>query len=123
MLSFWQHLLNRLRAVPAGVWAALGVATTLLGLYLRGRRLQAELAKAQLDASVAIAASAGAQDLGKAMVHIDNARIHSEKAATIEAQLKVIETAGVKEQARIHAMPPKQVTSEYLERIKASKPQ
>lgn len=122
-MSFWQHLLNRLRAVPAGVWAALGVATTLLGLYLRGRRLQGELAKAQLDAAVSKAAASGAQDLGKATVHLDNANTHRIKAAAIEHTLQQIETAGAQEQARIHAMPPKQVTGEYLKMLKDRKPE
>ena len=44
-MTFWAHIWNRLKAVPVGVWAALAVAMSILGLYLRGRRLEAELGR------------------------------------------------------------------------------
>jgi uncharacterized membrane protein YfbV (UPF0208 family) len=122
-MSFWQHLLNRLRSVPAGVWAALGIATTILGLYLRGRRLQGELVKAQADKEAAKALSVGAKDVGESMAHLDAANAHRAKAEVIKNTLRQIESAGEAEQKRIHAMSQSQVTDEYLRMIRSQKPQ
>jgi len=121
-LTFWQQVWTRLRAVPAGIWAALGVALTILGLYMRGKRLQAELAQAHVDTEAAKAAAAGAQDLGKAMVHLDAAEQHAAKAASIQQTLKVVETSGAEEQKRIHALPASKATSEYLKSLQGKKP-
>jgi uncharacterized membrane protein YfbV (UPF0208 family) len=121
-MSFWQHLLNRLRAVPAGVWAALGIATTILGLYLRGKRLQGELVKARAATEAAKALSAGATDVGKSMAHLDAAAKHRANAEVIKKTLSQIEFAGEEEQKRIHAMSQNQVTDEYLRMIRSQKP-
>jgi hypothetical protein len=121
-MTFWKHTLLRLRTLPTGVWAALGVALTILGLYMRGKRLQAELAQAHVDTEAAKAAAAGAQALGKAMVHLDAAEQHAAKAVSIQKTLKAIETAGAEEQKRIHALPASKVASEYLKSLQGKKP-
>lgn len=121
-MTFWQHLLNRLRAVPAGIWAALGIAVTILSLYLRGKRLQGELVRARADTEAAKAKAAGERDLGKAMAHLDEANAHRAKAEVIKTTLKQIEDVGTNEQKRIQAMSQKQVTAEYLKSIRGQKP-
>lgn len=121
-MTFWQNLWTRLRAVPAGLWAALGVALTVLTLYLRGKRLQGELAKARLDTEAAKAKAAAAQDIGKAMVHIDEAESHRKKAEQIQKAITTVETHGVDEQKRIHALPASAITDEYLKSLRGKKP-
>lgn len=121
-MSFWPHLWNRLKALPAGVWAALGVALTLLGLYLRGRRLEAELAKSLFQTATAKAASVGAKAQGKAEVHLQQAEVHAANALDITKKLDAIQDAGEKERKRLSAMPASQVTDEYLKLIKSQKP-
>jgi uncharacterized protein YdaU (DUF1376 family) len=108
------YIWNRIKAVPAGVWAALGVALSLFFMYLRGRRLEAELAAEKLKTHAADAAAKSARSEGKAQVHLEAAAKHEHRVE--ELQDKVIEVGqlGKKEQARIEAMPPSKVTSEYL---------
>lgn len=121
-MSFWAHLWNRLKAIPVGVWAALGVATTLLGLFLRGKRLEAELAQSKLKEEASKAAVTGALSMGKAQVHLERAGEHAAKAALIEAQLLNIKDQGETEQKRLRAMPPSQVTDEYLKMLRGKQP-
>jgi predicted Zn-dependent peptidase len=121
-MVFWQHIWLRLRAVPAGIWAALGVALTILGLYMRGKRLQGELAQARVAEDAAKAAFVGAKDLGKAMVHIDAAEQHAAKAEAIQKMIDTIEKSGVDEQKRLHALPASKIPREYLKSLQGKKP-
>lgn len=118
----WQNIWNRLRAVPAGLWAALGVALTILTLYLRGKRLQGELAKARLDEEAARAKFKAAEDLGKSMVHFEEAEDHAKKATKLQDAILIAEQHGAEEQKRIHALPASKITDEYLKLLKEHKP-
>jgi len=113
-MSFWQHVWNRLKAIPVGVWAALGVGLTLLGLYLRGRRLEAEIARTKLKAEAANAKAQAARSGGRAEVHLDAAAKHRERAIALEHSSKVVRAEGEKEQRRLAALPPDKITEEYL---------
>jgi hypothetical protein len=110
----WTYIWNRLRAVPAGVWAALGAGTTLLVLYLRGRRLEAELAQTQLKLHAADAAAKGARSEARAKLHMERADEHNARVVELEKIGAVIEKMGQDEQRRIAALPPSQITAEYL---------
>jgi hypothetical protein len=121
-MSFWAHLWNRLKALPAGVWAALAVGLTLLGLYLRGRRLEAELAKSLFQTATAKAKSVGAKAQGKAEVHLQQAEAHATNAQAISKKLEAIQAAGETERKRLAALPASQVTDEYLKLLKQKKP-
>jgi hypothetical protein len=113
-MTFWAHIWNRLKAVPVGVWAALAVAMSILGLYLRGRRLEAELGRAKLSAQASEAKSKAARASGRADLHLDIADEHNARANDLEAKAKLIRTLGDKEQARLAALPPDKITDEYL---------
>lgn len=113
-MTFWAHLWNRIKAVPVGIWAALGVGLSILGLYLRGRRLEAELGRAKLAAQASEAKSKAARASGRADIHLDVADEHNARANELEAKAKLIRTLGDKEQARLAALPPDKVTEEYL---------
>lgn len=121
-MTIWQNIWNRIRAVPAGLWAALGVALTLLGLYLRGKRLQGELAKARLDEEAAKAQASAATDIGKSMVHLDQAEAHQQKAAQLQKTITTVSKMGEAEQAHLHAMPASEVTDAYLKMLQEKKP-
>jgi hypothetical protein len=110
----WAHIWNRVKAVPVGVWAALGVALSLLLMYLRGRRLEAELAAEKLKSHAADAAAQAARSEGKAQVHMEVAAKHESRAEELSEAAKEVRKLGVVEQKRIAALPPSKVTSEYL---------
>lgn len=110
----WSHIWNRLKAVPAGLWAALGAASVLLLMYLRGRRLEAELAREKLKSHAADAAAQAARSEGKAQVHMEVAAAHESRAEELAARATEVRKLGAVEQKRIAALPPSKVTSEYL---------
>jgi hypothetical protein len=113
-MTFWAHTWNRLKAVPLGVWAALGVATTILFMYLRGRRLEAELARERLRVEAADAAALSARSDGAAQVHLERADEHSAKADALQDKALRVRMLAREEHKRIAALPPNAVTDEYL---------
>ena len=120
-----RQLWIRLKHVPLGLWAALGVAVTILGMYLRGRRLEAALAQEQLKTAAAHAASLSAKSEGKATVHLENAAAHEAKAEKIQQEVLRVQAMGKVEQKQLAALPPSAVESEYLklaQRKKAGDP-
>lgn len=121
-MTFWAYVWNRLKAVPAGVWAALAVAGALLKLYLDGKRLQAELTKAKFDAGIAQAAAITASNTGAAVAHIESAEAHAQKAADLVNTLSEIQKSGQSELKRLHTLPPAKVTKEYLELLRQQEP-
>jgi hypothetical protein len=113
-MTFWAHLWNRLKAVPVGLWAALGVGLSIFGLYLRGQRLAAELGRARLAAHAAESKSKAARASGRADIHLDRADEHNARANELEAQAQKLKLLGEKEQKRLAALPPDKITEEYL---------
>lgn len=112
--AFWAHLWNRIKAVPVGVWAALGVGLSILFLFLRGRRLEGELARARIAAQAAESKATAARASGRADIHLDKADEHTERANKLERDAQRIRSLGEKEQKRLAALPPDKVTEEYL---------
>ena len=113
-MNFWTQLWTRLKHVPVGLWAALGVAVTVLGMYLRGRRLEAALAQEQLKSAAAHAASLSAKSEGKATVHLENAAAHEAKAEKLQQDVVRVQSMGKTEQKQLAALPPSAVEAEYL---------
>ncbi len=113
-MSFWAHVWERLKAVPIGIWAALGAALALLLMYLRGRRLEAELAVSKLKTHAADAAAQSARSEGRAQVHLEKADVHAERAGRLQVQYEEVSKLGKAEQKRIAALPSSKITSEYL---------
>lgn len=113
-MSFWQHVWARLKSVPLGVWAALTIGLSILGLYLRGRRLEAELGKAKLAVYASEAKASAANNTGRADAHLQAADAHAERARDLEKTLDTISEASAKEHKRLVALPPEQITAEYL---------
>ena len=112
--AFWTHPWNRMKAVPVGVWAALGAASALLFMYLRGRRLEAEVTRATMKMMAARAASESAKSEGRAETHMEKAGEHAKRASDLEDIRERIQDASHTEQKRLAAMPPDKVTSEFL---------
>ena len=113
-MDIWSYLLNRLKAIPLGIYAAAGAALALLGLYLRGRRLEGELAHARLLAEVSSAAAATAKNEGEAQVHLATADMHAVRAEALREHVVTVRAASGVEQQRLAALPPSEVTSEFL---------
>lgn len=114
---------EKLKRVPLGLWAALGVALTLLGLYLRGRRLDAELARANLQKVAAKAHAATARNLGKADVHLEQAREAQTRIEIIRAAQQLASMSGKQEERRLVALPPDRVHEEYLKLLEKKRQQ
>lgn len=110
----WAYLWSRMKAVPAGVYAALGAALALFFMYARGRRLEAELAHARLLTEAANAAASSAKTEGKAQVHLAAADEHAKRAELLQKHVITLGNAEVEEQKRIAALPATQVTAEFL---------
>jgi hypothetical protein len=113
-MTWRAHLWNRLKAVPLGVWAALGAALTILLMFLRGRRLEAELARQRLRVEAADAAALSARSDGAARVHLDRADEHAAKADALQDKAIRVRLLAREEHKRLAALPPDAVTDEYL---------
>jgi hypothetical protein len=83
-------------------------------MYLRGRRLEAELARQRLRVEAADAAALSARSDGAARVHLDRADEHSQKADALQDQAIQVRLLARKEHQRIAALPSNKVTEEYL---------
>ncbi len=110
----WQQIWEKLKRVPVGLWAALGVALALLGLYLRGRRLDAELAKAKLERTVADSRATTAKDQGRAEVYQERVRAADRRIEGIRSARDLAVMAGAAEEKRLAALKPDRVHEEYL---------
>lgn len=108
---------EKLKRVPIGLWAAIGVALALLGLYLRGRRLEAELARERLHKTAALARAATAADRGRAEVHLERARVAATRIDHIESARELATASGAREERRLAALPPDKVHEEYMRLI------
>lgn len=105
-----------LRRVPAGVWAALASGLAIFALYLRGRRLEAELAEAKVKHESAMARLSATRDSEKAAVHIEKAATHERKIRELEAARKILAHANEEEAKRLAALPPDRIHEEFLRR-------
>lgn len=101
--------------VPLGLWAALGVALGVLGLYLRGRRLEGEIAKAKVALETERAKAALAQKRVSAAAHHTKALRHVERVSKLESARDLVRTAAREEQHRLSGMSPSEVHKAYLE--------
>lgn len=117
-MSFWTYLWARLKAVPVGVYAALGAALALFALYARGRRLEAELAAAKLNTDLANASAASAASEAAAKVHKEAADVHAQRVEVLETHAATLNAVSKEEQKRLAALPPDQITSEFLKLAK-----
>ncbi len=117
----WAYLWSRMRAVPAGVYIALSGALALLFMFLRGRRLEGELAHAQLLTAAANAAVVSAASEGEAQIHLDAAAEHASNAAQLQLHVAAVSKLGTAEQARLAALAPSEVTAAFLKLAQSKK--
>jgi hypothetical protein len=122
-MTLWAHLWNRMKAVPVGVWAALGAGLALFVMYLRGRRLEAEVVRATMKTMAARAAAESARSEGRAETHMAKAAEHGRRALALEEAREKILGAEKTEQKRLAALPPDKVTSEFLKLAERKKAQ
>lgn len=118
MSYFW----SRIRAIPAGVWFALAAALAVLSLFLRGRRLEGELAHAKVVAEVSAARVEVAVSKGQADVHVQRAiekHLHVQRLEAVRAQVREKVT---EEHRRLAALSPKDLDDAYLRLAQEKKP-
>lgn len=105
----------RLKAVPLGLWAAFAAALAIFVLYLRGRRLEAELATTRLATENARAHAELSRGKRAAQRHFHNAGVHALRAQELEKARQLVAKSHRKDQATLAALPPAQVHDKYLE--------
>jgi len=104
----------RLRAVPVGLWAALGAAAAIFVLFLRGRRLEGEIATAKVAVEAARARAEVSRDQGIAATHLQVAAVKGEEVAKLEAVRSMVRKQGDKERRQLSALSPREVGEAYL---------
>lgn len=103
------------KRVPVALWAALFAAGTILVLYLRGRRLEGELAKTTVEVMRHKAQVVSAKHAGARYVHEQAALQAAHEAAELEKERRAIEERGEQEYERIQTLPGHEVHKEYVE--------
>lgn len=109
MTLFWA----RLRALPAGVWAALGAAAAIFFLYLRGRRLEGEIAKLKVEGETARARAEVARLRGKAEVLTAAAEQKRVEILAVEATRAQLKELGAAERKKLAALSPGELDDAY----------
>lgn len=113
-MPFWTKLWLRLQDVPAGVWAAILVGGTILGLYLRGRRLEAKLAESRVALSGARAKADIAKDRGRAEVFEAQAEVHASHVEDLESARVMVREVAAEERERLQRLEPEEISEEYI---------
>lgn len=111
---FSESVLERLSRVPLGVWAALGAAFVLLELYVRGRRLDANLAQEKLRHVVAEARANLARNEFREEMHLDRVKAAQHRIEEIETARALVTATGAKEARRLRTLDSKKVHAEYM---------
>ncbi len=105
---------DALKRLPASAWVAFGAALALLGLYLRGRRLEAELAQAKLQQVVSQAHAGISKNEGRAAVHLERVKAAERRIEEIETARALATSSGLIEEKRLNALSPDKVHLEYM---------
>lgn len=113
----WDYL----QRVPPAAWGALVVGMAFLILILRGRRVEAELARAKLREQIAKSKLVAAENWRDKAVHEKAADIAAAEARELEAAAEEIRAVGKDELARIKSLPTHEVHREYIEIAKQAK--
>jgi hypothetical protein len=103
------------KGLPLAVWLALGAAFTVFALYLRGRRIEAELAHAKARLEGARATEEILKGRAEAATHYRAAEERAERVEELEAARALVRAAGAADQKRLAALPPDKVHDAYLE--------
>jgi hypothetical protein len=103
------------KRVPTALWAAVFAAATILLLYLRGRRLEGELAKSKLKEQASKAYALTAKHEGAREVHEKAAELAAAESKELEKERLVIAERGEHERERIKSLPGHEVHKEYVE--------
>ena len=109
-----KRILDWLKRVPAAVYAALGAAVAIAVLILRGRRLEAELARSRVKEQAEKAKALTAKHEGRREVHVERAEVARKEAEELQAEVERIEIEGAEEKARIDKLGDKELHEEYL---------
>ena len=115
-------LWSRLKAVPAGFWAACGAAIAILFLFMRGRRLEGELASAKVSVEVARARVEVQREHGAAAVHMQIAAQKGQQVLKLEEVRVLVREKGAAERKKLAAMSPKELDEAYLQLAKEERP-
>jgi len=114
-------LLDIFARLGPGIIQALKAAWDVLGLVLRGRPVEAELAQAKLREQVAKTKVLAAEDWRDKALHERAANIAAAEARELEAAAEEIRTAGKDEIARLKNLPASEVHKEYLKLAERAK--
>lgn len=114
---FWR-IAGWLKRIPLGLWAAGAAALTILGLYLRGQRLHAELAAERLKSVSARAKANAARHNGRAEGYRAEVAQHEMRIDVLEQKRTVLEQLSREDSKRLATLPPDEITEKYLELVR-----
>lgn len=109
MKSFW----NKLKRIPKAVVAALAAGVAIFLLYLRGRRLEAELARSRVREEAARAKAHASEQWGKRAVYEKQAELAAAEARELEIEARRIQDEDLAERKRLDGLTDDQIQKEY----------
>jgi len=113
--------MNRLLNIPAAIWEALQAAFDFLSMRLRGRHLEAELAKAKVREQTEKSKVHAARNYGARVVYEEHANRAAAEAKELEAEAALLEHDGDKERKRIESLSSAEINREYFKLVKRAK--
>lgn len=105
----------------SSIWEALQTAFDFLSMRLRGRHLEAELAKAKLREQTERSKVHSARNYGARVVYEENASRAAAEAKELEAEAELLEHDGATERKRIEGLKGKDIHKEYLRLVERAK--
>jgi len=112
-----RRVLQWLGRIPAGLWAAAAVALTILGMYLRGRHLQAQIIEEKAKSIKARAKAGAMRHTGRAEVHREAVARHEARIIGIEQERDALQELMQDDSTRIATAPDEEVTKTYLDLV------
>lgn len=104
------HVWRIIKGLPAGLWAALITFATVLGMFLHGRRLEAQIARLKVTAEAAKAQA----DRSQTEAHLQRAAELKHQVQRLERMRSVVRLQGLEEQRELSAMSPEALDKAYL---------
>jgi hypothetical protein len=111
-------VLEVLKRLPLALWGALATGLGVAWLYLKGRRLEAELAKAKVKLEQARATASARRHQANAAHHFNKSLTAADRVTKLEETRKQIARVSLEEQAALSKLPPDKVHKAYLELAK-----
>jgi hypothetical protein len=116
-----KSLWNKIKRIPAAVAAAVAAGVAILLLYLRGRRLEAELARSRVREEAARAKAHAAEQWGKRAIYEKKADQAAAEARELEKEARRIQEEDLAARKRLDGLTNEEIQKEYEELAERAK--